>query len=99
MTFPSPKFRAGTLLAVLLTSITALATATHAQSQAPLLSRRAPATAIPTGDFTDPSILRLRYVDPEPYSQEEFQKTHDWLVSWGLIQPEGYDALVDSRAN
>ena len=42
---------------------------------------------------------RLRYVDPEPYSQEEFQKTHDWLVSWGLIQPDGYDALVDSRAN
>ena len=40
---------------------------------------------------------RLRYVDPAPYSQEEFQKTHDWMVSWGLIEPEGYDELVDSR--
>lgn len=40
---------------------------------------------------------RLRYVDPEPYSQEEFQKTHEWMLSWGLIQPEGYDELVESR--
>ena len=40
---------------------------------------------------------RLRYVDPEPYSQEEFQKTHDWMVDWGLIKPEEYEELVASR--
>ena len=40
---------------------------------------------------------RLRYVDPEPYSQEEFQKTHDWMVGWGLIKPEEYEELVASR--
>ena len=44
-------------------------------------------------------LNRLRYVDPEPYSPEEFQKTHDWMVSWGLIEPEGYRELVDSRAS
>jgi NitT/TauT family transport system substrate-binding protein len=42
---------------------------------------------------------RLRYVDPAPYSQEDFQRTYDWMVEWGLIDPDlDYDALVDNRA-
>ena len=45
----------------------------------------------------DFNLGRLRYVDPEPYSQEEFQKTHDWMVDWGLIEPEAYEELVESR--
>jgi NitT/TauT family transport system substrate-binding protein len=41
---------------------------------------------------------RLRYVDPEPYPEKEFQRTYDWMVSWGLIDPSSsYEELVDNR--
>lgn len=52
-------------------------------------------------DFTaaDLHLSRLRYVDPEPYSPEDFQKTYDWMVDWGLIKANTeYDTLVDTRA-
>ncbi len=42
---------------------------------------------------------RLRYVDPAPYSQEDFQRSYDWMVEWGLIAPDSsFDQLVDNRA-
>lgn len=59
-------------------------------------------------DDVDPSIValephdfsrsRLRYDDPAPYSQRDFDRTYDWMLSWGLIQPnDSYDHLVDNR--
>jgi NitT/TauT family transport system substrate-binding protein len=43
-------------------------------------------------------LPRLRYVDPAPYSPEEFQKTYDWLVSWELIDANlSFDRIVDNR--
>jgi len=56
----------------------------------------------------DPSIVkleprdfsrsRLRYNDPAPYSQKDFERTYNWMLSWGLIQPDDtYDHLVDNR--
>jgi NitT/TauT family transport system substrate-binding protein len=47
---------------------------------------------------TDFSRNRLRYVDPAPYSQEDFERTYSWMVSWGLIEPDSsFDQLVDNR--
>ncbi len=43
-------------------------------------------------------LPRLRYVDPTPYPEEEFEKTYNWMVSWGLIGPDAtFDQLVDNR--
>jgi NitT/TauT family transport system substrate-binding protein len=43
-------------------------------------------------------LPRLRYVDPEPYAEEEFQQTFDWMVDWGLVTPDtSYTDLVDNR--
>jgi NitT/TauT family transport system substrate-binding protein len=43
-------------------------------------------------------LPRLRYNYPEPYAPEEFQRTHDWMVEWGLIKSEStFDKLVDVR--
>jgi NitT/TauT family transport system substrate-binding protein len=41
---------------------------------------------------------RLRYVEPRPYPAEEFERTYQWMRSWGLV-PEGatYETLVDNR--
>jgi NitT/TauT family transport system substrate-binding protein len=42
---------------------------------------------------------RLRYVDPAPYDQADFQRTYDWMVSWGLIEPDAtFDQIVGNRA-
>ena len=46
----------------------------------------------------DLHLPRLRYSYPEPYSQAEFNRTYEFMVSWGLINPEStYDKLVDAR--
>ena len=46
----------------------------------------------------DLHLPRLRYNYPEPYSPDEFQRTHDFMVSWGLINPAStYDRLVEAR--
>lgn len=43
-------------------------------------------------------LSRFRYVDPAPYGEVEFQRTYDWMVSWGLIDADHtYDELVDNR--
>jgi NitT/TauT family transport system substrate-binding protein len=47
---------------------------------------------------SDLHLPRLRYNYPEPYAPEEFQRTHDWMVEWGLIKSEStFDKLVDIR--
>ena len=55
----------------------------------------------------DPSIVelepkdfsrsRLRYEDPAPYSEKDFQRTYNWMRSWDLIEPDTYTHLVDNR--
>ena len=47
---------------------------------------------------SDLHLPRLRYNHPEPYSPVEFRRTYDFMVSWGLIDPQStYDKLVDAR--
>ena len=49
-------------------------------------------------DPSDLHLPRLRYNYPEPYSPAEFQRTYDFMVAWGLINPAStYDKLVDAR--
>lgn len=59
-------------------------------------------------DDVDPSIValepkdfsrsRLRYEDPSLYSQRDFERSYNWMLSWGLIEPEdSYEHLVDNR--
>ena len=46
----------------------------------------------------DLHLPRLRYNYPEPYAPAEFERTHDWMVEWGLIKSEStFDKLVDIR--
>jgi NitT/TauT family transport system substrate-binding protein len=43
-------------------------------------------------------LSRLRYVEPRPYPEEEFQRTRNWMLSWGLVpQDASFEELVDNR--
>ena len=45
-------------------------------------------------------LPRLRFVDPEPYSPEEFQATYDWLIKWGLAEPNStFSELVENKVS
>lgn len=47
------------------------------------------------GDFYLP---RFRYVAPRPYSREEYEHLHDWMMSWDLLDPaSNYDNIVDVK--
>jgi NitT/TauT family transport system substrate-binding protein len=40
-------------------------------------------------------LPKFRWGGPKPYTEQEFQQTYDWLVSWDLIGTDaGYDRLV-----
>ena len=47
-------------------------------------------------------VTRLRYVDPAPYSEAEFERARRFMVEWDLITPDAargaagatYDRLV-----
>lgn len=53
---------------------------------------------IVTLEPADLHLPRLRYNHPEPYSPDEFQRTYDFMVSWGLIDPQStYERLVEAR--
>jgi len=40
-------------------------------------------------------LPRLRYVDPAPYAEEEFERARRFMVEWDLIAPDAtYDKLV-----
>jgi NitT/TauT family transport system substrate-binding protein len=53
---------------------------------------------IATLDESDFRLGRLRYVDPAPYSERDFQRTYSWMVKWGLISADsGFGSLVDNR--
>lgn len=41
---------------------------------------------------------RLRYADPAPYSEQDFHRTYNWMVKWGLILPDAtFQQIVDNR--
>lgn len=43
-------------------------------------------------------LPRLRYVDPAPYTKEEFERAHSWMVTWDLVGANAkYDGLVCNR--
>jgi len=40
-------------------------------------------------------LPRLRYVDPAPYTEQEFQRAYDWMLSWDLVGPNAkYENMV-----
>ena len=41
---------------------------------------------------------RLRYNDPRPYTEEEFNYIYDWMNSWNLLDKESvYDRIVNEK--
>jgi NitT/TauT family transport system substrate-binding protein len=43
-------------------------------------------------------LSRLKYVEPRPYPEEEFERTRAWMASWGLAPPSAsFEDLVDNR--
>jgi NitT/TauT family transport system substrate-binding protein len=53
---------------------------------------------ITTLEPSDFRLGRLRYVDPAPYAERDFQRTYDWMVKWGLIdEGSAFGHLVDNR--
>lgn len=43
-------------------------------------------------------LPRLRYVDPAPYTKEEFERAYSWMVSWDLVGANAnYEGLVCNR--
>jgi NitT/TauT family transport system substrate-binding protein len=51
-----------------------------------------------TLEAEDFHLPRLRYVDPAPYSEAEFRRTYEWMLSWGLINEDmTFEDLVDNR--
>lgn len=48
-------------------------------------------------DERDFYLPRFRYVEPRPYTREEYEYLHDWMTRWGLLDPaSGYDRIVDT---
>jgi len=40
-------------------------------------------------------LPRFRYVPPRPFTREEYEHLHDWMMSWDLLNPESnYDKIV-----
>ena len=43
-------------------------------------------------------LPRLRYVDPAPYTKEEFDRAYNWMLTWNLVGPNAnYEKLVSNR--
>jgi NitT/TauT family transport system substrate-binding protein len=43
-------------------------------------------------------LPRLRYVDPAPYSQEEFERAYSWMLTWDLVgKNASFNDLVCNR--
>ena len=43
-------------------------------------------------------LPRLRYVEAVPYTQEEFERAYNWMVSWNLVGVDAkYDDLVQNK--
>lgn len=59
--------------------------------------------ALPEGvqDLITPEdfyLPRLRFVEPQPYTEEEFRRAYDWMQTWGLISGGAqFSDIVDNR--
>lgn len=43
-------------------------------------------------------LPRFRYVAPRPYTREEYEHLHDWMMSWNLLDPASdYDRIIGAR--
>jgi NitT/TauT family transport system substrate-binding protein len=43
-------------------------------------------------------LPRLRYVDPAPYSQDEFERAYNWMLTWDLVKKNAkYEEMVCNR--
>jgi NitT/TauT family transport system substrate-binding protein len=43
-------------------------------------------------------LPRLRYIDPAPYTEQDFRQTKDWMASWGLMEASAtFEQVVDNR--
>jgi NitT/TauT family transport system substrate-binding protein len=43
-------------------------------------------------------LPRLRYVDPAPYTKEEFDRAYNWMLTWDLVGANAnYEKLVCNR--
>ena len=43
-------------------------------------------------------LPRLRYNDPRPYTEAEYNQIYAWMVSWDLLEPESvYDQIVETK--
>ena len=52
-------------------------------------------TELSESDFR---LERLRYVDPVPYTEEEFERAYEWMLGWDLAEPGArFETLVDNR--
>jgi NitT/TauT family transport system substrate-binding protein len=46
----------------------------------------------------DFNLGRIRAIPPRPYPQEDFERTKDWMVGWGLIPADAsFESVVDNR--
>lgn len=43
-------------------------------------------------------LPRLRYVDPAPYTKDQFERAYDFMVGWDLVGKTQYEDLVSNRA-
>ena len=49
-------------------------------------------------DVDDFYLPRLRYVYAQPYSQDEFERAYNWMVTWDLVGADAsYESLVSNR--
>ena len=43
-------------------------------------------------------LPRFRYVAPRPYTREEYEHLHDWMMDWDLLDPESsYDRIIGAK--
>ena len=43
-------------------------------------------------------LPRLRYVEPVPYTEEEFERAYNWMLTWDLVGENArFDAVVSNR--
>ena len=48
--------------------------------------------------LSDFHLPRLRYVEPVPYSEEEFERAYNWMRTWDLVGENAeFDTLVSNR--
>ena len=50
-------------------------------------------------EASDFRISRILNAPPEPYTRERFDRTYQWTLGWGLVEPGAtYENTVDNRA-